>query len=241
MKKILLITILLIATIAAVAQDRIVMKDGTVILGSVKAITEQDLHYCPVVTDASGNYFVDDNTVHVLLLAKVESATHSSGRQLYPQMQPKLKSVEPISTNPYIFPRYKNPAAAFLLSTIPGCGQFYNDQIDKGAGFVIAALVESSIFMLSANKLTIMEAVRENGVEVEREVTNELAVVGAVMSGLAFLVTYIWSTVDAVTTANKLNIANGYVIKASPTLSMNSIPLTGGNTFTAGLSLSLSF
>ena len=217
------------------------MKDGTVVLGNVKAITEQDVHYCPVVADASGNYYADENTVRVLLLAKVEAVTHSSGRQLYPQIKPKTKPADPVPANPYIFPRYKNPAAAYLLSTIPGCGQFYNDQIDKGAGFIIASLVEASIFTLSVNNLTGMETVWENGAEVEREVTNGLAVAGAVMSGVAFLVTYIWSAADAVTTANKLNIANGYVLKASPTLSMNNTAPIGKNTLTAGLSLSLSF
>lgn len=249
MKKSLTIFVLLIAALAVEAQDRIVMKDGSVILASVKSITEQDVHYCEIVTDGIGNMYVDENTIRVVLLDKVECITHTSGKQLYPVARQSRQDT--ITRNrkswlaekqisPYIVPQYKNPAFAFLLSTIPGVGQFYNDEIDKGFGFLTAMLIESAVFTLSFNNLTMMETYTENGIEKEREVTNELAVVGAIGSGIAFFATFLWSSIDAVTTANKLNFYNGYVVRFTPTLSYASNINSGGG-FAAGLNLTLSF
>lgn len=249
MKKTITIFFLLIAALAAKAQDRIVMKDGSVIYASVKSITEQDVRYCVVITDAGGTTYVDENTVRVVLLDKVESITHASGKQLYPTKQSRQDTITKNRKNylaqrqisPYIVPQYKNPAYAFLLSAIPGVGQFYNDEIDKGFGFITATLIESAVFTLSCNNLTKMVTYTENGIENEREVTNGLAVVGAIGSGIAFFVTFLWSSIDAVTTANELNIYNGYVVRISPTFSHVSSTDLGSSGFAAGLNLSLSF
>lgn len=240
----------LVAGLSLKAQDRIVMKDGSVILASVRSITEQDVRYCIIVTDAGGNIYVDENTIRVVLLEKVESITHASGKQLFPvARQTKQDTItknrkiwlSEKQISPYVVPQYKNPACAFLLSAIPGVGQFYNDEIDKGFGFIAATLIESAIFALSCNNLTKMEEYTVNGVEKEREVTNELAVVGAIGSSIAFFATFLWSSIDAVITANKLNIYNGYVVSFSPTFSYVPTATLGSSGFVSGLNLTLSF
>ena len=246
MKKSLTIFFLLITALTVKAQDRIVMKDGSVIVANVKSITGQDVHYCSIITDAGGNLYVDENTIRVIPLDKVENITHASGKQLYPIVsQPKQDTItkKPVERqiSPYIVPQYKNPAYAFLLSAIPGVGQFYNDEIDKGFGFITAMLIESAIFSLSYNNLTMMETYTENGIEKEREETNELAVVGAISSGFAFFVTFLWSSIDAVITANNLNISNGYVVNFTPTVNYVPSVASGSSGFTAGLNLTLSF
>ena len=251
MKKTITIFVLLITALAVRAQDRIVMKDGSVILASIKSITEHDVRYCTIVTDAGGNMYVDENTVRVVLLDKVEVITHASGKQIFPVATSQSRQ-DTITKNrknwlaerqisPYIVPQYKNPAFAFLLSAIPGVGQFYNDEIDKGFGFITAMIVESVVFSLSYNNLTKMETYIENGIEKEHEVTNELAVVGTIGSGIAYIATFLWSSIDAVTTANKLNIYNGYVVRFSPTFGYIPTTTSEGSGFAAGLNMTLSF
>lgn len=249
MKKTTTIFILLIAALAAKAQDKIIMKDGSIILASVKAITEQDVRYCVIITDAEGNMYVDENTVRAVQLDNVESITHASGKQLYPARQNKKDTITKNRKNylaerqisPYVVPQYKNPAYAFLLSAIPGVGQFYNDEIDKGFGFITAMLIESALFTLSVNNLTTMETCYTETGEKKCEVTNELAVVGAIGAGIAFFATFLWSSIDAVTTANKLNIANGYVVRFTPTFSHIPTAIPGSSGLAAGLNFTLSF
>ena len=235
-------------SLASMAQDRIVKKDGEVILAKVRTITDQDLHYYQIVTDSSGNIFPDERTVHVMSLDKLERVILASGREIYSTKEQQTKTIPSVVTNPHIFPRYKSPALAYLLSTIPGVGQFYNDQIEKGFGFIAATLMEGLIFTISYNNLTKTETYTYyddyypySSHTGEREVTNESAMSVAILSGVAFIVKYLWSSIDAVTTANKLNISNGYVVTARPTLSYNSYAPTGRNNLTAGLSVSLSF
>ena len=240
--------VLMLISLASMAQDRIVKKDGEVILAKVLAITEQDLHYYQIVTDSSGNIFPNERTVHVMSLDKLERVILASGQEVYSTKEQQTKTIPSVVTNPNIYPRYKSPALAYLFSTIPGVGQFYNDQIGKGFGFIAATLMEGLIFTISYNNLTKTETYRYyddyypySSHTGEREVTNESAVTVAILSGVAFIVTYLWSSIDAVTTANKLNIANGYVLKAQPTLSYNTLSPTGKNGLTAGMSVSLTF
>ncbi|MCR5822548.1 MAG: hypothetical protein K6F85_06515 [Bacteroidales bacterium] len=67
------------------------------------------------------------------------------------------------------------------------------------------------------------------------------ATVMAVISGGALLITYLWSCIDAVIVANKINIDNGYVLKAEPTFNYNNLASMDKPGFTTGLSFSLSF
>lgn len=248
MKKVLSIVALVLISFASMAQDRIVRKDGEVVLAQIRAVTNQDVQYHNVVADSNGNYLPDGNTVHVMLLDKVERITLASGRVLYSGGKQITESKPVAPANPHIYPRYKNPALAYLLSTIPGVGQFYNDQIEKGFGFIAATIVEGLVFTICYNNLTKTETYTYyddyypySSHMAEREVTNESAVTGAVLTGIAFFATYLWSSIDAVTTANKLNIANGYVLKAQPMLSYTPLLPMGKSDLTAGLSVSLTF
>lgn len=251
MKKALTIFVLLIAVLAARAQDRIDMKDGSSILASVKSITDQAVHYRPIITAAKGNMAVIEDTIHVALLDKVERITHASGTQLYPLTSSQTRH-DTITQNgkyqladrqisPYVVPQYKNPAYAFLLSTFPGCGQFYNDDISNGFAFMGAMIVESVVFGLSYTNLTTTETYKQNGVKKEREVTNVIAVGSAVISGVALIATYLWSSIDAVKTANRLNIINGYTVRLSPTFAYIPPTASVSNGLSAGLNLTLSF
>lgn len=236
----------MIICVAAMAQDRIIMNDGSVVLGNVKSISDQDLLYWLIVTDTAGNYYVE-STLRIVALENVKSVTLSSGRQLYPREKLESTPRTTIERNPYIFPPYKNPALAYIFSSIPGCGQFYNDEVYKGFGFISAFLAEGLIFTISYNNITTTE--RRSSYDpythqthyYDEEVTSESAVTFAILSGIALSITYIWSSIDAVITANKLNIANGYVIKASPTVSYNAPVPAGRGSIMAGMSLSLSF
>ena len=248
MKNALSIIALLLMCLYVTAQDRIVLKDGYVMLAKVNAITDLDLHYYRVLTDEKGQYYPDERTVHVISLEKVESVTLASGRKIYQSGESHQETAIRQATNPNIVPQYKNPAVAYLFSTIPGVGQFYNDEVDKGFSFIAATLAESLIFSISVSNLTRMETYTYSDDTYpyaqhtsEREVTNQIAVGGAFLSGVAFFVTYLWSSIDAVTTANKLNIEHGYLLSVSPTLSCNTLSLKGTNALSAGLSLSLSF
>ena len=232
MKQILLLGLALAMAVSSFAQDKITMKDGSV---SVKSITEHDVHYSTFIWDEKGNIYLDRSAVLVMQLDKVEAITDSSGRVLFPTMHRRALFANN-QVSPYVVPQYKNPAFAFLLSAIPGCGQFYNDDIGKGFAFLVGTLAESAICVYSYKNLTTI--VSEYGRE--KEVVDKLAAACAIASGVALLITCIGASIDAVITANRLNIANGYVLSVDPLLSYNQ-PEPGSSVFQAGLSFRLSF
>lgn len=200
-------------------------------MAEVDTITKFYLRTHPMNVDSTGEYHVEKNTTQIDKMNTIDSVILSTGRILYPATNSTPKSISYVDTsivnNPHIYPRYKNPALAFLFSAIPGVGQFYNDEVDKGFIFISAMLAESLVFSLSYYNVFNFD--------------EQSAATFTLISGLAFFVTYLWSAIDAVTTANKLNIANGYTIKAQPTISYNSLTPMGKGCITPGLSISLTF
>ena len=135
----------------------------------------------------------------------------------------------------YAYPQYKNPALAYFFSFIPGAGQFYNDQIEKGFSFMVStALTSAGAYYM----LTYDDFGKSYSLLMSASSREKLSIgLGIVAIGL-----YVWSSIDAVVTANELNKRNGYVVHISPSFQYNTLASTnGGSGFVSGVNLSLSF
>ena len=64
-------------------QDRIVKKDGEVVLAKIVACTDQDVRFMQAYINKDGQTSIDENTVHVMQLDKVESVESASGNIVY--------------------------------------------------------------------------------------------------------------------------------------------------------------
>ncbi len=218
---------------AAFSQDTIYCRDGGFKVVNIELVDYTSVHY----TDYPRT---GDARKYRIGIENIKSIHYHDGRWIDYRESEKAPQRSCVTT------QYKNPAAALLLSVLPGCGQFYNDQINRGLVFMGASVAEGVVLRLCLNNVT--KIVTRSSYDswtgqthyYDEEVTNKGAVAGAVITGIAFAATYLWATIDAVSTANKLNITNGYVITASPTFSFYSAPV-GESNLMAGISFNLSF
>lgn len=128
---------------------------------------------------------------------------------------------------------YKNPTSAWLWSFfISGAGQIYNNQVGKGVGMLLGTLALNSAGFALANYGHDFYAL-------------------AALCYVGSLGIWIWSQIDASSTAKRLNAQNGYTFNLGdhaqlgmmPTLNYHQMPLTSstGTTITPGFKVSLSF
>lgn len=119
------------------------------------------------------------------------------------------------------YPQYKNPATAFVHSlALPGLGQMYNDEVEKGLYFL-----GGDVVILGATAIAY---------------TNEnytVAIIGLAGS----LILRVASAIGAAVRANEINHGNGYVY-ITPTLQQFNLAFGDGATpFVPGMSMSFAF
>lgn len=119
------------------------------------------------------------------------------------------------------YPQYKNSATAFVHSLVlPGLGQMYNDEVDKGLYFM-----GGDIVILGA---TVIAYANEN---------YTVAIIGLAGS----LVLRAASAISAAERAQEINHRNGYVY-ITPTLQQSSFTFSDGATqLVPGISMSFAF
>lgn len=146
---------------------------------------------------------------------------------------------------PLVFPegyKRKSPILAGTFSAlIPGAGQIYNGDAERGVRHL----------MLGAASLLATKASIDCSINASTRGDKTLWGTAAYASGLALLVNTIWSTVDAINTANTRNFNAAHTrvetctVKLSPDLALNSKPVYLGAsqtpTLSAGLRLYVSF
>lgn len=119
------------------------------------------------------------------------------------------------------YPQYKNPASAFAYSLLlPGLGQMYNDEVDKGLYFL-----GGDVVILGA---TAIAYANEN---------YTVAIIGLAGS----LILRAASAIGAATRAHEINHGNGYVY-ITPTLQQSNLAFTDGvPRLVPGMSMSFAF
>lgn len=226
MKHVFTIGLLLMLSFASLAQDTIITRNGQIQLATITMVDRTNVQYKDYSQSKGYTYIMD--------IDKIKELRYHDGRHI--DFLPKDNSTNnSTSTSIAVNPPYKNPAAAFAFSIVPGLGQFYNDEVGKGLWFMSIGLVSSIAFNVSYAKIA--------NANNRKSSTNE-ANTGAIMlvSGLTMVVDYIWGTVDAVKTANRKNKENGYVVSLSPSLQYNTLAASNGNfSITPSMSMSISF
>ena len=224
-KHVVLFMIVCLLSGIASGQDKIIKKDGTIILAKVVACTDQGIQYMRVVADMDGQIYVDESAVNVIAIDKVESVQLASGRILYQeQKQDHAQTTSAAISNPHIYPRYKSPALAFVGSLIlPGLGQMYNDEVGKGLCFIGADgfLIGVAALTLSAKNID--------------------------LSGFAYAcivaipILHLVAPIEAAFRAETLNNMHGY-IAISPTIQQSYFAANSGEAhLVPGLAVSLHF
>lgn len=226
MKQVFTIVFLLMLSFTMSAQDTIITRTGRIQLATIKMVDRTNVQY--------QDYPQSDGITYVMDIEKIKELRYHDGR--YINFISKEKSTSnPSMTTVGVNPPYKNPAAAFAFSTIPGLGQFYNDEIGKGLWFMGIGIVSSIAFNVSYSNVA--NAANHNNSTSE---SNSGAIM--LLSGLTLIIDYIWGTVDAVKTADRKNKENGYVVSLTPGMQYNTIAATNGAFGIApSLSLSISF
>lgn len=227
MKQILTLSLTMLLAFAAAAQDTIITRTGKVQLATIKMVDRTSVQY--------QDYPQSDGYTYLMDIDKIKELRYHDGRYInympVQKAEPTSSTITPFSVNP----PYKNPAAAFAFSTVPGLGQFYNDEVGKGLWFMGVGAVSAIAFNISYANVVDAESKRNSTSE-----SNSATIM--VLSGLTLIVDYVWATIDAVKTANKKNKANGYVVSLSPSMQYNAMAMNnGGLGFTPSLSMSISF
>ena len=146
---------------------------------------------------------------------------------------------------PLVFPegyKRKSPILAGTFSAlVPGAGQIYNGDAERGVRHLM--LGAASLLATTASIECSMNASTRGG--------ETLWGTAAYAFGLALLVNTVWSTADAINTANMRNFDAAHTrvetctVRLTPDLTLNSKPITLGASQTpalsAGLRLSVSF
>ena len=97
----------------------------------------------------------------------------------------------------------KSPGVALILSLIvfPGIGQFYNEEIGKGVLHFLAGALSAGIMLDGMQEVTTYEYDWYGSTEIT-EMKNESA---ATLGAVAYLTTWIVSSVDAYSSAKRIN------------------------------------
>jgi TM2 domain-containing membrane protein YozV len=201
-----------IAANAIIGQDTIILKNGLRILAFNPTFTMWSVKYDEVSFSLDSSTIYSNGTINSVSIGKISYVIASSGDTLFPSRKkstndstfPSNNSIQPSNASartrtsmsekpmrrtsiPHIAinPQYRSPAVAFLCSTVPGLGQFYNDEVGRGFAFMISSALVT---------VWTYHAVDVRGWD---EVT-----IGALIIDVGL---YIWQQVDAVVTADKKN------------------------------------
>lgn len=223
MKQLSIFIVAMIFAVTTWSQDTIIIRNGEIRLATIKFVDRTNVQY--------QNYPQTEDVTHLIDINEIRELRYQDGRYInFAASDDDGTNLTSTTSTEYYTRQYKNPAHAYLMSFIPGCGQLYNDQIAKGFVFI-------GIDCAAVLTLGLSYAISKT---TDNRATEETATKVALVSFMAWIGSFIWSSIDAATTANKLNIANGYVVKTSPILSYNEIA-PGDYKLNAGLSLNLSF
>jgi TM2 domain-containing membrane protein YozV len=114
---------------------------------------------------------------------------------------------QPYQNQPLYNPnyRYRSPGLAWLFSFLtPGVGQFYNGDVGKGIGFLVASLTGSVLVNIGMNTLNTQYDSYGNA-----SYNGEDVDVGMVLAGVAvYIASWTWSQIDAPVSAGKKNRQN---------------------------------
>ena len=226
MKRISLIILATAIAMISAAQDTIILRTGKLQLATIKMVDRTSVQY--------QDWLQPDGYTYLMDIDKIKELRYHDGRHI--NFVPEEKPAVEIPQRAFaVNPPYKNPAVAFAFSSLPGLGQFYNDEIGKGLWFMGIGVVSSVVLGVSASNLT-----KEGSSNSNTEENNSAAVV--LLSGFALFVDYVAATIDAVSTANKKNKANGYVVSLAPNIQYNTMASAdGGSGLIPSLSLKLTF
>ena len=147
----------------------------------------------------------------------------------------KAQTADASSSQLLRVPEYKNPAFAYILSIIPGVGQFYNDEIGKGFALGISTGFSATLFYIEYNKCVYID---RNG---NTQLRNDDHKSKALTFGIITLGLYLYQSIDAVITAHKKNKANGYVVSLYPSMQNNLCSTDNSLGFTPSIGLNLTF
>ena len=184
-------------------------------LSCVKMIKYEDGHiYNPGAKTES----TSTNTEHTLTNIQSQKPNSPDTVIVYANVQPN-KQLSSRLFNAY--PPYKNPATAFIHSlALPGLGQLYNDEVEKGFLFMggdVAFITTTAIAYFYGN--------------------STVSIIGLAGS----LVLRVVDSIEAATSANIINNGHGYVA-LYPSLNTTTLTYTDGETnLVPGMTLSLSF
>jgi hypothetical protein len=190
MKKIFLIMALASGTaISAAAQDTIVKRDGSEVIAKVLKVGVDEVEYVKFNAQDGPLYILPASAISIIKYANgdrdIFKLTNSTPRQDYGYGYAP-PSYQQIAQNPDFIP--KNQTVAWGLSLLfPGLGQFYNGENKKG------------IIFLAVGGTSLLVAV-------SADPYGDL--VG--WFSAAFVTSWIWSQIDAPSSAKRLNRQNGY-------------------------------
>lgn len=175
--------------INAAAQDTIVKRDGNEVIAKVLKVGVDEVEYVKFNAQDGPLYTLPASAISLIKYANGDKDIFkltTSARQNYGYGYAQPSYRQTVAPNPDFIP--KNPTVAWGLSLLfPGLGQFYNGETKKGIIFVAVG---------GASFLVAMSA----------DPYGDL--VG--WFSAAFVTSWIWSQIDAPSSAKRLNHQNGY-------------------------------
>lgn len=183
---------LFISPTMAQESDTIYLKDGSIIKGEIiETNYTADLRIENIKVRIAGGTVLAFTSDQILRLQKVKTNDVKSELSPTPTIQPNIAKQ---------IAHYKSPGVACILSRIlfPGIGQFYNEQPGKGAAFLVAGLVGAVMLVDGSKEITTYDY--WEGYTTEPKDADKAAL-GAVI----FLGSWIWSGIDAYSSAKSIN------------------------------------
>ena len=167
--------------------DVVYLKNGSVLKG---IIIEQKIGEYIKLEMYDGSVFVFENS-------KIDKIQKEKTSYLSKQVSNKYR--ESKKDNSYYIER-KNPGVALILSLVvfPGIGQFYNGEVGKGAIHLLAGALSLGIMMDGMQEVTTYNYWYGYNTEMKSESK-------AGLGALLYLATWIVSSVDAYSSAKKIN------------------------------------
>ncbi|MFC1539220.1 hypothetical protein ACFL6H_07340 [Candidatus Latescibacterota bacterium] len=125
----------------------------------------------------------------------------------------KTAVVEAPSTQRVTGNQLKSPGGALALSLVPpiilpiqGLGQFYNGEAGKGAAFLVTGIISAGMLFYGIAEETTYYDSGYYSYEETQQQSSGAAGLGAII----YLGSWIWSSIDAYSSAKKINLANNY-------------------------------